>query len=187
MFKFITKILKKYFLKDDDIMDIIENQLKIKLHHRYKIYYVDEYPEEILSSQREFQNMQGLEDEIPTAITIPYEHVDEDGLMGFMVFNIKSIRDCLQDFGFFRSRIIIKEITLHEIRHCDQFEFLRLMGGSELINKVCEDQKDLPYIENLLEIDAYNYQFNYGDRKKVQPLDVVFAQYISVGNDKDKK
>ena len=187
MFKFVTNFLKKHFLKDNDIIDIIEKQLNIKLHHRYKIYYVDEFPKEVLNSQREFQNMEGFEDEIPTAITIPYDKVDDDGIVGFVAFNINVIKDCLKDFGFFKSRVLIKEIVIHEIRHCDQFEFLRLFGGGELINKVCEDQKGVPYFKNILEIDAYNYQFNHGDRRKVQPLDVVFAQYISVGNDKDKK
>ena len=172
MFDFISTWLKKKFLTFGFITRIIEKTARKNLRRDYEYLILDEMPGDILEMQREFQKNEY--DDEPTAITVVNTDSPNAQLHGCVFFSLRSIKNCCDDFGFLESIDIVREITLHECRHADQFEFLRSRGGSDLIERVSLSQKDVPYLENIFEVDAYHYQFT-GEKTD---FEIVFARYL---------
>ena len=172
MFDTISDWLKEKILTPKFITRIITKTADKHLRPDYDLMILDELPTDIVEMHGSFQKVDT--DEEPTGITVcNHESLDAE-LHGCVFFSLRSIEGCLKDFGFLESIMIVRDITLHECRHADQFEFLRERGGPELIARVSEDQKDVHYLENIFEIDAYNYQFN-GEKLDFERL---FARYL---------
>lgn len=172
MFDIISDWLKENLLTSKFITRIIKKTADKHLRRDYDLMILDKMPTDILELHGQFQKIDDSEE--PTGITISnHESVDAE-LHGCVFFSLQSIKTCFTDFGFLECIMIVQDITLHECRHADQFEFLRERGGPDLIARVSEDQKDVPYLENILEIDAYNYQFT-GEK---MDFEILFARYL---------
>lgn len=173
MFDGISKRLRKFFFTDALIDRILTLLLHRHLKQNYFIASVEDIPDDFVEDQRNSQNMEDF-DERPAAITIACPNVCADGTAGIIIFGINALREGFGDSGVLDALRILKEVVLHESRHADQFEFLRARGGSELIDRVFDDQRDVPYFENILELDAYHYQFT----GEAIDLELVFEKYL---------
>ena len=172
MFDVISKYLRKHLLTPKNIERILERTADKYLCPNYNYTILDTIPSELLDAYSEFQSVDEPED--ITGITFASAEIDSDGSCGDVWFSVRAIQKGLEDFGLLEGIEIVWEIALHECRHADQFEFLRARGGSELIGRVMEDQKGVPYMENILEVDAYHYQFT-GEETD---FEIVFARYL---------
>ena len=174
MFDAISRWLCKLIFTNAFIEKLINETLQEYLNHKYGIFFVDEMPSDLLDIHQSAQNMDGLNSDGITAITFTHCDPDYGDELGEIVFNIECIKHFAIGEGFFDGMQLVRDIVMHECRHADQFEFLRSRGGSELIKRVTEDQKDVPYIDNILEVDAYHYQFT-GEKLD---FEVVFEKYL---------
>lgn len=59
----------------------------------------------------------------------------------------------------FSPEIVTRKIAQHEFRHCAQFHALRTKGGAALVKRVVKRMMESSYGEDVLEYDAYRYQF----------------------------
>ena len=109
-------------------------------------------------------------------ITDPY-YDDEKfgkGFEGYMQFNLTVIKNCISDLGYFDAVNDIKIPVLREVRRCQQYDFLRKVGGDDLIRRIDSEFYDYPPEENILDVDAdafatYGINFDFKD---------IFARYI---------
>ncbi len=173
MFDAISRWFRKRIITDEFIMKIIDKTLDEYLRQNYEICIVDELPQEIIDVQQNAQNMSGLDSQNVTAITSAFidDVTDFDGII---FFSLSTIQRGLTEYGIFDGMEFVQAIVIHECRHADQFEFLRSRGGSELIRRVMEDQKQVPYDLSIVEMDAYYYQFT----GESMDFESVFAEYL---------
>ena len=172
MFDSISKWLKEKFLTFEFMARIIEKTAERNLRADYDCVIFDEMPADIIDMHNDAYPLENP-DEL-TGFTLSNKQAADGGLHGCVFFSLAAIQRCSEGFGFFKSMEIIHEITLHECRHADQFEFLRERGGPDLIERVAQAQKGVPYLENIFEVDAYYYQFT-GEKTD---FELVFAQYL---------
>ncbi|MBR1580190.1 MAG: hypothetical protein IJ668_06800 [Selenomonadaceae bacterium] len=173
MFDFISKRLKEKFLTFDFMSRIIEKTVEQNLRDDYDCVIFDVMPVDIIDMHNEVCPLDDP-DEL-TGFTMSNKQAADGGLHGCVFFSLSAIQRCSEDFGFLKSLRLVREITLHECRHADQFEFLRERGGPDLIERVTEAQKGVPYLENIFEVDAYYYQFT---GEKID-FELVFARYLN--------
>ena len=78
------------------------------------------------------------------------------------VFYPKIIREKWMNTDFdktFSPELITRTIAQHEYRHCAQLHALRTKGGAALVNRVIQHMMSTEYGEDVLEYDAYRYEF----------------------------
>ena len=162
MFNFISKKIRSLVIDDEFIRKFILKTLSKNLYIPYDIYFIEKFNDEDKHMQMEYQNIEDEMMEDIVAFTCPYDDIILCDTHGF------------SELSYFESIKEIKSIVLHEIRHCKQFDFLRKVGGISLLKRVINDQKNMPYLDNILELDAYAYQLLGIDTD----FEIVFADYL---------
>ena len=180
LFNFISKKFRPLIIDDDYICNLILKTVKENLTTNWDIQFVDH-----------FDNMNSiliieLEEEKRNAITIitsPYYGNEklEKGFEGYMQFNLSAIKKSISNLGYFDSIKKIKSMVLHDVRYCQQFDFLRETGGDEFIHRVnyLLYGTGTPPEENILEVHAkafqlYGIKFDFND---------ILARYLKNDNE----
>ena len=177
MFNFISKKIRSLIFDDKFICNLIKKTVKENLTTNWDIQLVEHFDDRnyvLLMGSAEEER-----DEI-IVITSPYygDEKFDKGFEGYMQFNLTSIKASIASLGYFDSIKEIKSMVLHNVRYCQQYDFLRKVGGDELIFRVSDSLygTGTPRDENILEVDAtafslYNINFDFND---------IFARYIKI-------
>ena len=175
MFNFISKKFRSLIIDDKFICNLIKKTVKENLETNWDIQLVEHFDDRnyvLLMGSAEEER-----DEI-IVITSPYygDEKFDKGFEGYMQFNLTSIKASIASLGYFDSIKEIKSMVLHNVRYCQQYDFLRKVGGDELIFRVNGSLygTGTPRDENISEVDAaafslYNINFDFND---------IFARYI---------
>ena len=174
MFNFISKKIRSLIIDNNFIRKFILKTLSKNLYIPYEIYFIEKFNDEDKHLQMEYQNIEDEMMEDIVAFTCPYDDIILCDTHGYIKFSINAIKKDISELSYFESIKEIKSIVLHEIRHCKQFDFLRKVGGISLLKRVINDQKNMPYLDNILELDAYAYQLLGIDTD----FEIVFADYL---------
>lgn len=114
---------------------------------------------------------------IITALSIPFVGIKKDmfKMNGIIFISPKACKNCIEKFSIKDKKKFFRDIVKHECRHAEQFEYLRSIGGDDLIMKMINDViNKLHYLDNPFEIDAYRVQ----NEDIYVPLEEVFKDYI---------
>ena len=175
MFNFISKKIRSLIFDDKFICNLIKKTVKEHLETNWDIQLVEHFDD------RNYVLLMGAAEDVRdkiTVITSPYYGYEkfDKGFEGYMQFNISSIKFSIASLGYFDSLKEIKSMVLHDVRYCQQYDFLRKAGGDELIRRVSDSLYGIrtPRDENILEVDAtafslYDINFDFND---------IFARYI---------
>ena len=173
MFNFISKKIRSLIIDDDFIRNLILKTVKENLKTNWDIQFVYQFDDRNLVLLMEADEK--IRDNIG-AINNPYfgDERLEKGFEGYIQFNLTVIKNHIANLGYFDSINHIKIPTLREIRNCQQNDFLREVGGDELIRRVNNELYDYPPDESILEVDIdafalYGINLDFND---------IFARYL---------
>ena len=164
MFNFISKKIRSLVIDDEFIRKFILKTLSKNLYIPYDIYFIEKFNDEDKHMQMEYQNIEDEMMEDIVAFTCPYDDIILCDTHGYIKFSINAIKKDISELSYFESIKEIKSI----------FDFLRKVGGISLLKRVINDQKNMPYLDNILELDAYAYQLLGIDTD----FEIVFADYL---------
>ena len=173
MFERISKFARLLIIDDDFIRNLIFKTIKENLKTNWDVQFVYQFDDRNLVLLMEADEK--IRDNIG-AITNPYFGNErlEKGFEGYIQFNLTVIKNHIANLGYFDSVNHIKVPTLREVRSCQQHDFLREVGGDELIRRVSNELYDYPPDESILDVDIdafalYGINFDFNE---------IFARYL---------
>lgn len=123
----ITKSIKKVFLDDDAVVELIRDTLAENKKYYYRVAFVNRFDADDvrLMNRDPLRAEVDDDDEAPKAITFTYNHPMAAGANGCILFNVAAIQKDCAGLGYFDARRRIKSIVLDELRHINRLELLR--------------------------------------------------------------